>query len=338
MKPTRLIALLLAALLTVLLFGGCSPFGGEKDDESSSSEAETEPTEPEPEPDPEYPVEAGGTTLLSRPGRVVSLAPSLTEKLYDMGLESRLAGISDYCDYPEEITGLPLCGTAMLPDVDAILAQDAHLVLTESELPDEAVALLEEADVTVAVLPHATSVEELLNVYIDLAALLDGDISGRAMGESFADFYTEGLAEIEDAVRAQPEEALGKKVLYLRLMDYTVATGDTFENELLELIGLDNIAKDYTDWAYPEEAAASPDGVAAFASVDVIYMDKEFVTITDLEQSPFYKGLPATINDRYLYIECIEMERQSLRTLDLLGRMAGYVYPNEEVVEVEDAA
>ena len=34
--------------------------------------------------------------------RVVSLAPSITETLYALGVQDRLVGDSDYCDYPPE--------------------------------------------------------------------------------------------------------------------------------------------------------------------------------------------------------------------------------------------
>ncbi|MBU4371939.1 MAG: hypothetical protein KKH02_05395 [Proteobacteria bacterium] len=34
------------------------------------------------------------------PGRIVSLAPNLTEILYDLGVENRIAAVTDQCDYP----------------------------------------------------------------------------------------------------------------------------------------------------------------------------------------------------------------------------------------------
>ena len=32
--------------------------------------------------------------------RIVSLAPNLTEILYDLGVENRIAAVTDQCDYP----------------------------------------------------------------------------------------------------------------------------------------------------------------------------------------------------------------------------------------------
>lgn len=323
MKRNRLIALLAALLLAAALCG-CGLFGGKDDKDPSVSEDEGVS---EAEADPEFPVGAGGTVVQARPGKVVSLAPSLTEKLYDLGLEGRLNGVSDYCDYPGDIRGLPACGTAQLPDLEELARLAPHLILTETALPDEAMEVLDELEIPVAVFPHAGSVEELLATYGDLACLMEGAVSGRMMADALTGEFRSRLDRLSGAVSGEES----KRVLYLRLLDFTVATGDTFENELMERIGLDNIAKAYTGWEYPAEDAKSADGVAAFASVDIIFMDEEFVTIKDLEQSPFYRGLPATINDRYLYIKSIEMERQSLRTLFLLEDMAAYAYPGADL-------
>jgi len=45
--------------------------------------------------------ETGRTVRVPQPvRRIVSLAPSLTETIYTLGLQDRLVGDTDYCDYP----------------------------------------------------------------------------------------------------------------------------------------------------------------------------------------------------------------------------------------------
>ena len=47
--------------------------------------------------------EAGRTVRIPQPvRRIVSLAPSLTETIYALGLQDRLVGDTDYCDYPAD--------------------------------------------------------------------------------------------------------------------------------------------------------------------------------------------------------------------------------------------
>ncbi len=46
------------------------------------------------------PVLAG--VAAAEPRRVVSLAPSITETVFALGMGDRLVGVSTYCDYPEQ--------------------------------------------------------------------------------------------------------------------------------------------------------------------------------------------------------------------------------------------
>ena len=42
-------------------------------------------------------------TLNSEPNRIVSLVPSQTEMLVDLGLESKIVGITKFCVHPKNI-------------------------------------------------------------------------------------------------------------------------------------------------------------------------------------------------------------------------------------------
>ena len=44
------------------------------------------------------------------PARIVSLAPNITEILYDLGLEDRVVAVTDYCDYPPAVKSKPRVG------------------------------------------------------------------------------------------------------------------------------------------------------------------------------------------------------------------------------------
>ncbi len=68
------------------------------------------------------------------PRRVVSLVPSITETLFDLGAGHAVVGITDYCIFPEAIDR-PRVGGTKNPDVEAIrkLAPDlVHMNLEEN--------------------------------------------------------------------------------------------------------------------------------------------------------------------------------------------------------------
>ncbi len=79
----------------------------------------------------------GHVALLSferSPERVVSLVPSMTDSLLELGLGDLLVGVTDYCQLPESQAGSVVrVGGTRAPDVDAILTLRPDLVLANQE-------------------------------------------------------------------------------------------------------------------------------------------------------------------------------------------------------------
>jgi iron complex transport system substrate-binding protein len=67
------------------------------------------------------------------PQRVVSLAPSLTEIVYALGVGDRLVGDTDYCDYPPEARQKPHVGAMVNPSLERIVALKPDLVLGSAD-------------------------------------------------------------------------------------------------------------------------------------------------------------------------------------------------------------
>src|SRR5512141_2742111 len=61
--------------------------------------------------------------------RIVSLAPSVTETVFALGLGDRLVGVSVYCDYPPEVARIDRVGTFLTPNLEAIVAKRPDLVI-----------------------------------------------------------------------------------------------------------------------------------------------------------------------------------------------------------------
>lgn len=91
------------------------------------------------------------TQVTLKPQRVVSLVPSLTESMFDLGLGSALVGITDYCVHPAAKLGhLPRLGGTKNPRVDDILALKPDLVLAnQEENPRAVVESLQAAGIAV---------------------------------------------------------------------------------------------------------------------------------------------------------------------------------------------
>lgn len=59
--------------------------------------------------------------LQSPPERIVSLAPSNTEVLFALGLDDRIVGVTDYCDYPQEALEKSTIGGFSTVSIESLL-------------------------------------------------------------------------------------------------------------------------------------------------------------------------------------------------------------------------
>ena len=79
--------------------------------------------------------ESGRTVRIPQPvNRIVSLAPSLTETIYALGLQDHLVGDTDYCDYPPDAQKKTKVGGAINPSLEQIAALHPDLVLVTKSL------------------------------------------------------------------------------------------------------------------------------------------------------------------------------------------------------------
>jgi iron complex transport system substrate-binding protein len=65
--------------------------------------------------------------------RIVSLAPSITEIVFELGLGDRLVGVTRYCVFPPEAQRKPQIGGYYDPNFEAVTAAKPDLVLTLTE-------------------------------------------------------------------------------------------------------------------------------------------------------------------------------------------------------------
>ena len=73
-------------------------------------------------------------TFTRAPARVVSLVPSMTESLFDLGFGERVIGVTEFCRPPEEAKDrLTVIGGTKSPDIDLVVQLAPDLVLANHE-------------------------------------------------------------------------------------------------------------------------------------------------------------------------------------------------------------
>src|SRR5262249_56294031 len=76
--------------------------------------------------------------LALAPQRIISVAPSITEMLFALGLGDQVVGVTTYCKYPEAAKAKPKIGGYTTPSLERILALRPDQVIMMKNRPDVA--------------------------------------------------------------------------------------------------------------------------------------------------------------------------------------------------------
>ncbi|HYK39683.1 MAG TPA: cobalamin-binding protein [Candidatus Eremiobacteraceae bacterium] len=116
--------------------------------------------------------------------RIVSLAPSLTETVYALGLQDKLVGDTVYCDYPPEAMKKHKVGGAINPNMEEIAALKPDVVLVVKSLNRlETVRGLEQLGISVySTDPH--DVNDVLASMKKLSSILGAEDAGVALDKN----------------------------------------------------------------------------------------------------------------------------------------------------------
>ena len=63
------------------------------------------------------------------PMRIISLAPSITEILFALGLNEEIEAVTDFCDYPEAVSKRPRVGGFINPNIEKIVSLKPDLII-----------------------------------------------------------------------------------------------------------------------------------------------------------------------------------------------------------------
>ena len=67
------------------------------------------------------------------PKKIVSLAPNITETLFALGADSLIAGVTNYCDFPESARNKFKVGGMIDPDLELIISLNPDLIIVTIE-------------------------------------------------------------------------------------------------------------------------------------------------------------------------------------------------------------
>jgi ABC-type Fe3+-hydroxamate transport system substrate-binding protein len=180
-----------------------------------------------------------------RDARIVSLVPSITELVCDLGLAAQLVGRTGFCVHPREVVRrIPRVGGTKNVDLDKLRAlRPTHVILNIDENKKEHARSLAEF-VPELIVTHPLAPIDNLALY-----RLIGGIFGREdRAEALCGEFEVAYAALQTAARAFPLD----RVLYLIWKNpWMTVSRDTYVSRMLALVKWETVPAECTD-RYPK--------------------------------------------------------------------------------------
>ena len=278
-------------------------------------------THPPTEPPPfrEVVDETGRTVRIPQPvRRIVSLAPSLTETIYALGLQDRLVGDTDDCDYPPDAQKKTKVGGGINPSLEVIASLHPDLVLATKSFnrPETTHALDQLGIASYATDPH--SVADIIASTKTLADVLGVPEAGASVAEEMQ----HRLADLQQRLEDLPP----KRVLFVVWTQPLISTGQhTFLADALHYAGAISIVDSSRDWPQVnlEEVARLQPDLLVFAESQPGSTSREMEKLATL---PAWKILHAVRDRRYAAISDA-VNRPAPRIVSAIEELARQLHP-----------
>jgi len=177
-------------------------------------------------------------SIMGVPKRIISLVPSITELLIDLGLEKSIVGRTKFCVHPKNVLKpIPIVGGTKQVNLDRIAALKPDLIIANKE--ENTKAQIEELEKSYPVwISDIATFDAALNMIEGLGEILRKEASSRHIIEQSRQLQ-------QQLKRPQP-----RKVAYLIWRNpYMTIGGDTYIHDMLRLTGFENVYG--TDTRYP---------------------------------------------------------------------------------------
>jgi len=269
--------------------------------------------------------EAGRKVRIPQPVlRVVSLAPSVTETVYALGVQDHLVGDTDFCDYPPEAQKKQKVGGALNPSLEEIVALKPDLVLAAKRLNRlETVLALETLHIP-AYTTDPETVEQIITSTLRLADILGVPGAG--------DLLANDLRRRLAGLRERLAKVAPSRVLFVVWDEPLISIGKgTFITDALRYAGAESVVDSTQSWpqiSLEEIVRLQPD----FLIFTQNHASGGTVDVDALASRPGWRGLQAVREKRFAVIS-EAVNRPAPRIVTAIEDLARQLHP--DVFEVK---
>jgi iron complex transport system substrate-binding protein len=197
------------------------------------------------------------------PGRIVSLAPSITELLYELGLDENIAAVTNFCDYPPAALKKPKIGGMSNPSLEAIVSIRPDIVIvTMDGNPKGINKRLGQLGIRTYVF-KAKRISELPDAILEVGRVLDVQEEAGRLSKSIKDKMEKYRSLRRKRLPPDKQHERRKAVFIIWPEPLVVAGKGTAIDDVLTLLGWTNIASSaasrYPKYSIEDIILQSPD-------------------------------------------------------------------------------
>jgi len=263
-------------------------------------------------------------TMKALPQRIVSLAPSNTERLFAVGAWSTVVGVTTVDTYPPEVAALPKVG-GFVPksiSIETIVSLRPDLVLAAGELQRPAIEALERLGIAVVAIEDPGSFDA---VYAAIA--LVGRLTGHEQEASqVVQAMQARLARVRQAVATLPQDR--RVTVFYEVYDEPLMTvgRSTIIGQLVEMAGGINIFADmpgrYPQVSSEEVVKRNPDCILGHTGHQLA------LTAGQIGQRPGWHHITAVKHNCIRMLNGDTVARPGPRLAEALEAIAKALYPD----------
>jgi len=252
------------------------------------------------------------------PQRIVSLAPGITETLFALGLEDKIAGVTTFCDWPAAASTKTRIGGFINPSIEKIISLQPDLILATADgNRKETVEQLERLGLPV----YVTNPSDTKGVLRSIFNI--GIITNR---EKEAGKLVDKLQKRLNAISSRVRHKSKPRVFFQLGIEPVITAGrGTLINEVIERSGGVNVAgrdiANYPSYSAEGILGASPE-IIIFAPM---INDKEFTAVKKYWRK--FEQIPAVKNSNIYPIDANLINRASPRIIEAIEIMALIFHP-----------
>ena len=265
--------------------------------------------------------DCSNTPLSTKPNRIVSLAPNLTEILFALDLEKQIRLVTLNSDYPPAAAEKPKAGTFWQPNIEAIIAARPDLIVT---LAFEQQKNLAERLKRINYNCLTVDIEKVNDLYEAVETI--GTATGKQQeARKLVTNIRKNLNKLSALVGTEEKV----RVLWVVQREpLRVAGRDTFVNEMLELAGGEN-AINSTIYKYPPIGAEQVIACGADVIIEPSMQQKDLAAQQNsaLKYWSKFLNVPAVANKRIYIIQGDMVSRLSPRLYEGIENIARCLRP-----------